>query len=971
MGEMEFCLLGTLIVRQDGAIVSVQQGKQRALLAALLLKAGQVVPMDELAETLWSAAPPPSAAVTVRNYVKRLRHALREQGQDRIRAQRPGYLIAAEPDELDVTRFETLIGTAQEAARARSWNIAAEHAQAALSLWRGQPLADVYSDVLVLREVPRLEELRLRAAETLSDAGLHLGRHREVIADLERLAAANPLRERLHALHMLALYRDGRQAEALRIYQRAHQLLIDELGSEPGIELRRLHQQILAADPVLTAPGPARGASALASGDLPDESGGAGTPGTAEDEPGHGRKAPLAQLPADVPDFTGRERYVRRLIDLLAGTGDGLRPGAVRMVALTGPGGVGKTALAVHGAHAVASLFPDGQIYLNLGASTPHPVTAADALARLMRDLGVPPADVPADESERAAHYRSRAAGRQLLIVLDDARDARQVLPLLPGTASVAVLVTSRSWLAGLPGQLLAVDSLSHAEAWELLGSICGAHRVTADPAASALVLNACAGLPLAVRIAGSRLASRPGWSIRAVANRLADEIHRLEELQIGDLAVRATFQVSYAALPSATSPADNTARAFRLLGLWPGPDISLEAAASLLGLNTEAAACLMESLVDIHLLQSITDRRYRFHDLIRVFASERANQDEAPSSRDQAIRRVLAWYLHTADAARIRLSRGQTERELQLFPAHPWAVPLDFADVEAAADWSDIERSNTVAAVDLAYSRDMDAICAQLASVTWPNFLRRPWDGWISVLQTGIDSATRSGDTGARAWLLTYLGAGRIVKGACAEAIGCLQTAIPLSRDARDLLCEATAILNLAIALKDLRRFDEAIGQFEKTLALHRALGSKHVGSVLMNMGMLLVEAGRPEEGAGRMEEALLALNQAGNRALESLAHSQLAGAYRQLGRAGEAIQWARSALEISQRVRDPYQETAGLQELGLAMAAAGDKDQARSFLASAYDLANGLGIPEAAQISAALAALNAEGAEPAFRQQ
>jgi tetratricopeptide (TPR) repeat protein/transcriptional regulator with XRE-family HTH domain len=674
-----------------------------------------------------------------------------------------------------------------------------------------------------------------------------------------------------------------------------------------------------------------------------------------------------AQLPADLTDFTGRNELLEQLAGLLAGAGSNGWPGAVTVLTLAGPGGIGKTTVVVRAAHQAAARFPDGQIYLDLRGSSSHPLQPTDILGRLLRDLGADPAAVPADLGERAAHYRSLAAGRRLLIVLDDARDARQVRPLLPGTATAAVLVTSRSWLPDLQGsRQLELNALSSSEATDLLAAICGADRVTAEPAASDAVLSACAGLPLAVRIAGSRLVSRPGWGIHVLAARLADEMQRLEELQAGDLAVRATFQVSYTALPTSASPADDVARTFRLLGLWPGPDISAHAAAALLGLEPRSATRIMERLVDIHLLASRSAGRYRFHDLIRVFAAERAEQDDSSEVRDEAVRRVATWYLHTASAANTRMSRGQSERELQLVPAEPGTAPLAFADNAAAVDWTDSERANIAAAAHLAYSYGLDKICAQLAATAWPNFLRRPWDGWMSALQTGIDSAARSADAGARAWLLAYLGVGHIVQGGSADAVTCLRAALPLSRQVADSLCEATVILNLAIACKELKRYDEAIAAFETTLSVHRALGSRHVGSVLMNLGMLYVETGRLEEGVNRMERALADLTEAGNRGLESLAHSELANAYRQLGRTAEAIRWARSALKISREVRDPYQEAAALEALGQAFLAAADLDQAHSCLATAYAQASSLGIPEATQIKASLDALSATGSEP-----
>jgi transcriptional regulator with XRE-family HTH domain/tetratricopeptide (TPR) repeat protein len=532
-----------------------------------------------------------------------------------------------------------------------------------------------------------------------------------------------------------------------------------------------------------------------------------------------------AQLPAEIFEFTGRTAQIAWLIDTLAGRGE---RGPVRVAAITGAGGMGKTALAVHAAHRLRGDFPDGQLFIELRGSLDHPLSSGDALARLLRHLGMADAALPNDEAELAAEYRSRVADRRMLIVLDDAHDATQVRPLLPGTASSSVLVTSRSWLPGFEGcRLLKLDALAEDEARALFASICGASRGGAEPAATGQVLAACAGLPLAVRIAGSRLAARPGWHISSFARRLDDESRRLDELQAGDLAIRVAFQVSYRALPSGPSRADDTARAFRLLGLWPGPDISLQAAAGLLGLALKPAERALEQLVDVHLLEATGDGRYRFHDLIRMFAAERADRDELTESRDQAIRRLLTWYLHSANAARPTLSRGQTEPAFHLVPAEAGTVPLAFIDSESAADWTDRERANLAAAVHLASRLGMHRICAELASVTWPNFLRQTWDGWISVLHVGVDSAAQSGDDGARAWLLTYLGQALIIQGARQNAVSCLQAALTLSRRAGDALCEATALLNLGTAPRELEQYDQAIAYLEKTLPMRRALGS------------------------------------------------------------------------------------------------------------------------------------------------
>lgn len=923
--RLEFCLLGPLLVRCDGTIVPIQQGKQRAVLAVLLLNAGRVVSVDEIAATLWGTSPPPSAPVTVRNYVKRLRQVLGDPGRSRLRTQRPGYQFSLSPDELDVFQFEDLLTTARAAARSQSWQDAVGQARQALSLWRGEPLADIGSEALTLQELPRLAELRLRALEVRIDAELHLTRHADVISELERLVADNPLREHLTALLMTALYRDGRQADAMAVYRRARRMTVDELGSEPGPELQHLHQRILVADPALA-------------------------------EPKRTVPASPAQLPADVPQFTGRATEIGRLRHVLQG-----ESGHGRIAAITGTGGLGKSALAVHVAHQIRNEFPDGQLFLELQGSHDQSLDSTDALARLLRHLGVANAAAAKDQAELAAEYRTRIADLRLLIVLDDARDAAQVRPLLPGTPSCAVLVTSRSWLPDLQGcQLVVLEPLSEPEAAALFAGICGSDRTAAEPHATASVLAACAGLPLAVQIAASRLASRPGWDVATLADQLSDERQRLDELRVGDLAVRTTFWISYSALlASAGSAGEEAARAFRLLGLWPGADVSLPTAAALLGLSDRPAARLLDKLVEIHLLLAPAPGRYRFHDLIRVFAAERAEADETPASRLAAIRRVLLWYLHSADNAFTQLARGERERELRLVPVESQVVPLAFAGYDAAADWSDIERANLASAVLFASRQGEHAICIQLATVAWPDYMRQPWEGWIDVLRTGIDSAAAAEAHADQAWLLNYLGIVLMYRGSHQDALACLERALGLSQQARDRLCQAVITTHLAIACKELKQYDRALIFFEEAGHGLQLLGSRQAPRIAMNLGMLYLEVGRPREAASRMEQALAAMRRLGDLSLESLALSQLADAYRQLGRHDDALRAARTALQISQKVRDQYQESAALLTLGLTLAETGETEEARAYLTSAKTLALRLGIPEAAQAEESLAEL------------
>jgi DNA-binding SARP family transcriptional activator len=559
---LEFLLLGPLVVRIDDTVVPIPAAKHRALLATLLLRANRAVPVDDVIEALWGEHPPSAARAGVQNYVMRLRKALGASGS-RISTQPRGYLIRVQAGELDLDRLTDLLLDAATADREASWADAADHAAAALALWRGEPLADLGSGLLTTREGPRLAELRLQAQELRINAEMQLGRHSELIAELRQLTAEHPLREHQHGMLMLALYRDGRQADALAAYQDARGVLVEELGAEPGPELQQLHGQILAADPALILP--AAGVTA---------------------------PAPIApvprELPADVGAFTGRTAELAELDRSLLTRADpaGADRAAVSVIsAVSGTAGVGKTALAVHWAHHAARRFADGQLYVNLRGYDPNqPVTATDALAGFLRSLGLPGQDIPPAEAERAARYRSLLAGKRALIVLDNASSVAQVRPLLPGHPACAVVVTSRDSLAGLVARdgasRLDLDLLPSADAVALLRELIGG-RVDADPGAAGALAEQCARLPLALRVAAELAAGRPGVPLASLVTELAGQHQRLDLLQAaGDplTSVRAVFSWSYQQLGA------GPARMFRLLGIHPGPDISVPAAASLAG---------------------------------------------------------------------------------------------------------------------------------------------------------------------------------------------------------------------------------------------------------------------------------------------------------------------------------------------------------------------------------------------------
>ena len=667
---MRFRLLGPLEVRAGEDWKEIGAPKWRSLLAVLLIRAGQVVPVDVLISEVWRDAPPARAANLVSIYVHRLRHLMDDADGSVLRTRAPGYQLRLGDADSDLQVFDALVHDGRRALAAGDAEGAVGLLAEALALWRGSPLADVPPTPLVDAEAERLAERRLDAAELRITAELACGGAAQVIPELRRLLADHPLRENLWVLLMRALDGAGRHAEALDAYGQARNAIADELGVDPGAELRHLHAGMLAQDEIL----------AKESGEAP----GSISAGTVTASPGPPESAPAiaaariprpvpapAQLPADIADYTGREDQVRHLCDLLSSADAHGEGGAVRIALVAGSGGLGKTSLAVHAAHRVRGSFPDGQLYVDLLGATPHPLGVGDVLARFLRDLGVDGRDIPVDEAERAARYRTVLAGRRMLIVLDNARDAAQVRPLLPGTASCSVLLTTRSRMPDLAStQLVDLNVLDDEEALTLFSRVVGDERAAAEPEATAEVLLACAGLPLAIRICAARLATRSGWTIAAMANRLRHEHRRLDELSVGDLAVRASFQVSFATLPASAQPDGIApADAFRLLGLWPGPSVSSVAAAALFGSAEDLATDALEALVDARLLESTSADRYKFHDLLRVYAAERAMADLSGPDRDAAIGRLLRWYMRTSDAA----ATGGVAAQLQPCPWTTW----------------------------------------------------------------------------------------------------------------------------------------------------------------------------------------------------------------------------------------------------------------------------------------------------------
>jgi DNA-binding SARP family transcriptional activator len=939
--EFEFCLLGPLLVRQGGVVTPVTREKERAVLAALLLGAGRPVSLDELTETLWGSRPPQSARVTLQNYVRRLRKALADPGGSRISTLPHGYLMSVASDELDVSRFEALHNAARDAAREGAWELAAAQLRAALSLWRGEPLADVSSQLLALREVPRLTEMRLQAVEARINADLHLGSHGEVIGELRQLASVHPLRERLHALLMLALYRDGQQAEALAAYQRARRVLIDELGAEPGPELRRLEHQILTADPALETLPP-----------LPAHSG----PGLSSPT---GAVVPRL-LPAPVAHFAGRQSELKTLSRLLDEHGAHAQ-GTVVISAIGGAAGVGKTALAVHWAHQVADLFPDGQLYVNLRGFDPsdRPVAPADAIRRFLDAMQVPARQIPPGPEAQQDLYRSLLAGRRMLIVLDNASDAAQVRPLLPGGTACLVLVTSRSQLTSLiateGAHPVILDVLSPAEACELLERRLGAKRIAEERDVAIELTRLCAQLPLALAIAAARAAARPGFSLAALAAELADSAGRLDALDAGDpgSSVRAVFSWSTRQL------SDQATQVFRLLSLHPGPDISVPAAASLAG-TAEAEADarrLLRELARAHLIAEHVPGRYAFHDLLRAYAAEQARHTDSDTDRREAIGRLLDHYLHTAARAALLLSPGK--EPILLAPLRPGAAAWQPADHRQALAWFEAEHQVLLAAITLAAGSGFDVYAWQLPCALSP-FLqaRGHWQEWAATLRTALAAATRLGDTAAQAHSRRLLAMACSDLGDHDQARGHYASSLTLYQRLGDRLGEARIQHSLGALAGQQGRYADALGHAEQALHLFRAIGDQTNEAITLNdVGWNHGLLGDYQQARVFCRQALTLCAETGDRWVEGGVWDSVGYAEHHLGNLAEAAACYQRALSLHRESGGRFFEAETLTHLGNTYHAAGELAQAREAWQQALAILEDLQHPHADQVSAKLA--------------
>ena len=908
VADVRVQLLGPVGLEVDGRAVTL--GAQlRLILAVLALARGRAVPRDRLAELAWGEPVPAAAAATLRSHVAHLRRIVEPDrpsgGTPLVVVTEPhGYALRLPPDRIDAVCFERLLTAAREALRAGDPAAASAGAAQALRLWRAPALADLVDRSFAVAEAARLDGLRDAARRVRVTAEVELGRYEDVLPELRELVAADPADERLRRVLALALFHGHQRDAAAGVCADGLRLAARRGMDAPA--LQALQTDILRGAPTLERAAP--------------------------------RPRPF-QLPPDATDFTGRAAELAAVTDRLDGAlADGL---VAPVVAVDGKPGIGKSALIVRLAHWLAPRFPDGVLYVNLRGAEPHQLTPSDALGRFLTALGVSQREVPDDEDAASAALRTELMGRRLLMVLDNAADAAQVRPLLPAAPGCAALVTSRRPLVDLDVTLpVTLDLLTVTEAVDLLGRLAGRERVAAEPDAAAEVARHCGLLPLAVRIAGARLRARPSWAFAAFAARLADQHRRLAELAVGDLAVLSSFRLGYRAL----APAD--AQLFRLLGLLDAADFEARVAAAVADRRTVDAEAALERLVDAQLVEAHRSGRYRFHDLLRLFARECAAADEDPGAPEAALARGLAWYERT--------TRRAAERIRQVSDGPGPRPPADdhdgrdhhYEDEHAALAWLDDERANLVSAARQAAEQPRGDVAWLLDEVLLHYFnARKRWSDWHAVASAALAAAVAADDGAAMATAHRHLGMIAAQRLRSGEARDHLLRALRLFEDLGDGLQTAKLHCDLGIVYTQLGEYDASLVYLTRALAASRVVGLRAMeGVVLNNLALLHVE-NRDHDAALGCIEATLAIEVELGGTERSATLESLGTIHLRQDRFGEAAAAYRRSLAAARSVGDRWSEAHALRGLGVATGE-------RPYLRHALDIFRALGAPEAGDV-------------------
>jgi DNA-binding SARP family transcriptional activator/Tfp pilus assembly protein PilF len=934
-----FGLLGPLRVWRGETAVDLGPLQQRVVLAVLALQAGRPVSRQHMIDAVWGETPPRNAVNLVQRHVSGLRRVLEPDRLGHVPSGMlawtdAGYLLTLPPGALDLDIYERELGRARAARTAGRLGEAAEALRAALRLWRGPVCDGLYSPYLDPQR-DRLAESRISVIEERIELELATDDHADPIAELRDLVAEHPLRERLRGLLMLALYRAGRQADALAAFRDARRHLREELGVEPGAPLQRLHQQILAADPKLSAATAAEATSGA----------GATT----------GLQRPLpAQLPHRIPDFTGRDAELGRLDALVArdhgGTGT-----TVVIAAIAGTAGVGKTALAVHWAHRVSGQYPDGQLYVNLRGFDPTgaAMKPAEAIRGFLDAFGITPQQIPASLEAQAALYRSLLSGRRVLVLLDNAADEDQVRPLVPGSPGCLVIVTSRNELPGLivteGAQPVVVDLLSTDEARQLLSRRIGESRVLAETQAADNIIVLCARLPLALMLVAARAASHPGFRLAALAAELREAGGSLDAFDGEDQAtnVRGVFSWSYQRLSVSGRGL------FRLLGLHFGPDVSMPAVASLAGMPKEQVRHALAELTRAHLVSERIPGRFAFHDLLRAYATEAAYTHDPDDYRYAARYRVLDHYLHTAYRADGLLNQHR-DRPFTLADASPGVTPERPADQKQALAWFESEHAVLLAA--LRHATGFDTHIWQLAWALASFFeYQGHWRDWRDSQSMALDASRRLSDKLAQALSHRLLGSAFVQLRSYDHAHKHLHHALDLFGERGDNAGQAEAYRNLARMLERQGRYQEALPHAQQALALFEAAGHDSGRARALNaVGWFHAQLGDYEQGLICFQQALNLQREIDDQFGLAETYDSLGYAHRRLGHQREATTCYEQAVNLYCEFGDRYNEADTRVSLGDAHQAIGDYESARIAWQRALTILEQLDHPRADMVRA-----------------
>jgi DNA-binding SARP family transcriptional activator/tetratricopeptide (TPR) repeat protein len=913
---MEFRLFGEVRLRADGQSLDVGTPRQQAVLAVLVVDIGRPVPIETLVDRVWGENPPAQARNVLYSHLSRIRRLITDIGG--IERRNAGYVLDVDPDTVDLHRFVRLVDSGTDT-RLSDGDRAAALTEA-LRMWTDTPLAGLTGD-WVDQVRATWHRRRLDAAVHWGELELRLGRPDTVIAAIPDLVAAYPLAEPLEALLMRALHAAGRDAEALDRYTAVRQRLADELGVDPGPELRTLHGAILR-------------------GELP-----------AANRPA--LMATPAQLPPDIPGFAGRDTQLRRLDGLLAE-----KSAVTRIVVLSGTAGVGKTTVAVHWAHTTGSEFPDGQLYVNLRGFDPtgSPVGAVEAMRGFLEALEVPPNRIPTSLTAQAGLYRSLLAKRRVLVVLDNARDAEQVRPLLPGAPGCLVLVTSRNQLIGLAAagaHLVGVDLLDAAESHAMLRARLGADRIAAEPEATDEIIGLCANLPLALAVVAARAATNPTFSLAALAGQLRDARGSLDEFAGADPVTdpRAVFSWSYLRL---SPPA---ARLFRLLGVHPGPDIGTRAAAALAGSPAGRIRPVLAELARSHLIAEPVPGRYACHDLLRAYAAELVATEESPADREAAVRRLLGHYSHTAYHAEGFLG-PRREVPPTPTPLPPDTEPEPILDHKQALAWFTAEHRVLLLAVRQPPEFDQEVWDLVRWTHLFLEMREGHWHDELDALTTALAAARRLGDKRKQAFAHSQLGRTYVWFGRYADADSDLRSALDLYRAVDDIIGQAYVHHSFAWLLERQSAVADALKHSEQALDLFRMAEHPTGQAKALNaVGWFHTLLGEHQVALGYCQEALdLQRNFDDQQGMAHTWHS-IGHIHKELGDTAQAITCYETAAELLHRSGYPISEARVLMELADLQHDAGDTASAQAGWLRAHDLLTRLAHPEADEVRARLA--------------